>query len=87
MELKKNFKTKKSSKFFFEKFSNSLRQGHIIYLNGDLGVGKTYYSKIIINTLTGIKIIPSPTFNIINIYNLSNNVEIWHCDLYRIKKK
>ena len=87
MVLNKNFKTKKSSKQFFEFFSTFLNKGQIIFFNGELGVGKTYYAKILINKLSGSTIIPSPTFNIINIYNLDRFTEIWHCDLYRIKTK
>ena len=85
MVVKKNFKTKKSSRQFLEFFSDFLNKGQIIYLNGELGVGKTYYAKIIIKKLSGSTIVPSPTFNIINIYNLDSYTEIWHCDLYRIK--
>ena len=48
MVVKKNFKTKKSSRQFLEFFSDFLNKGQIIYLNGELGVGKTYYAKIII---------------------------------------
>ena len=87
MVIKKNFKTKKSSKNFFEQFSNYVHKGQIIFFRGDLGVGKSFYSKVIIKSLTGINIIPSPTFNIVNIYNLNSMVEIWHCDFYRVKTR
>lgn len=87
MEVKKKFQTKKSSKIFFENFSKYLHKGHIIFFYGELGVGKTYYSKLIINKLSNINFIPSPTFNIVNIYNINKFTEIWHCDLYRIKDK
>ena len=55
----------------------------IITLNGDVGVGKTFLSKYIIYNMTKIKEVPSPTFNIVQTYPIKN-IEIWHCDFYRI---
>jgi len=55
----------------------------IITLNGDVGVGKTFLSKSIIYNITKIKEVPSPTFNLVITYPI-NNIEIWHCDFYRI---
>ena len=55
----------------------------IITLNGDVGVGKTFLSKSIIYNITKIKEVPSPTFNLVLTYPI-NNIEIWHCDFYRI---
>ena len=56
----------------------------IITLEGDLGVGKTFLCKSIINSLTTINEVVSPTFNIVQIYPLKKNEEIWNCDFYRI---
>ena len=55
----------------------------IITLNGDVGVGKTFLCKSIIYNMTKIKEVPSPTFNLVQTYPF-NNIEIWHCDFYRI---
>ena len=33
--------------------------------------------------MTKIKEVPSPTFNLVQTYPF-NNIEIWHCDFYRI---
>ena len=58
---------------------------HAILLYGNLGAGKTTFAQFFIKYLCGEDtVITSPTFNIIQIYN-SNNTEIWHIDLYRIK--
>ena len=59
-------------------------------LKGELGVGKTFFSKLIINNLYSLNNIEnphsinSPTFPILLTYNL-NYYEIYHYDLYRIK--
>ena len=55
----------------------------IITLNGQVGVGKTFLSKSIIYNITKIKEVPSPTFYLVLTYPI-NNIEIWHCDFYRI---
>ena len=56
----------------------------LITFDGDLGVGKTFLCKSIINNLTKINEVVSPTFNIVQTYPLQKDEEIWHCDFYRI---
>ena len=56
----------------------------LITFDGDLGVGKTFLCKSIINNLTTINEVVSPTFNIVQTYPLQKDKEIWHCDFYRI---
>ena len=56
----------------------------LITFEGDLGVGKTFLCKTIINNLTRINEVISPTFNIVQTYPLQKDKEIWHCDFYRI---
>ena len=58
--------------------------GDVITFDGDLGVGKTFLCKSIINYLTKINEVVSPTFNIVQTYPLQKDEEIWHCDFYRI---
>ena len=64
--------------------TNLFQSQDLITFSGDLGVGKTFLCKSIINKLTRFKEIPSPTFNIVNTYYFNNEIEIWHCDFYRI---
>ena len=56
----------------------------LITFDGDLGVGKTFLCKSIINYLSKINEVVSPTFNIVQTYPLKDDEEIWHCDFYRI---
>ena len=56
----------------------------LVTFDGDLGVGKTFLCKTIINNLTTINDIISPTFNIVQTYPIQKDEEIWHCDFYRI---
>ncbi len=72
------------------KISKNLKMGDVLMLKGELGVGKTTFSRFIINNLHTLnKInqpskINSPTYPILLSYNL-NSYEIHHYDFYRIK--
>lgn len=55
----------------------------VVFLDGDLGTGKTTLVKEIIFTLGVKEKVKSPTFTIIEPYEL-NNENIYHVDLYRI---
>ena len=74
-----------------KKLSNYLKGGEIIFLYGEIGVGKTTFVKYFINQLQiykKIKIteVTSPTFNLLNEYDLDGLI-IKHYDLFRIKDK
>ena len=84
-----NISKEKKTKVIAEIFSENLRAGDVLFLFGELGVGKTAFVKYLINFLQiknnqSITEVPSPTFNLINEYSL-NSLVIKHCDFYRIK--
>lgn len=60
-----------------EKFPNM-----IICLNGELGSGKTVFTKGIANALGVIESVTSPTFTIIKEYN--GELPLYHMDVYRL---
>jgi tRNA threonylcarbamoyladenosine biosynthesis protein TsaE len=71
-----------------EEFINSLEDKNcILILSGELGAGKTHFTKGIFKSFNFEKYneITSPTFDLVNTYNL-NNFLIHHFDLYRIDK-
>lgn len=55
----------------------------IIYLKGDLGAGKTHLAKGIALGLGLEEDITSPTFTLINEYDMKN-LHLYHLDLYRL---
>ncbi|AXP82528.1 tRNA threonylcarbamoyladenosine biosynthesis protein TsaE [Mariniflexile rhizosphaerae] len=55
-----------------------------ILLYGDMGVGKTTLIKKLVKELGSHDEVSSPTFSIVNEYELKND-KIFHFDLYRIK--
>ena len=71
------------------KIADRLVKNDCIFLIGEIGVGKTTFTRYLINYLqekNGEKIteVLSPTFNLLYEYDL-NNIKIMHYDLYRIK--
>ena len=59
----------------------------LILIRGKMGVGKTTLVRNIIQSLSNRKlIVSSPTFLIVNTYDLKR-IRIWHYDLYRLKNK
>ena len=74
---------------FSQNISKIIRPGDIIFLYGEIGVGKTTFVRFYINYLeskNGIKNsdVLSPTFNIVYDYDVGN-IKILHYDLYRLK--
>ena len=57
----------------------------IVLLQGDMGVGKTTLIKAIVKALGSSDDVTSPTFSIVNEYQTSNGVKIFHFDMYRIE--
>ena len=86
-DISKEIDTAKIAK----KVSKIIKVGDVLFFYGDIGVGKTTFIKYLINNLQKINRsklteVTSPTFSIVNEYNLGNT-KILHYDLYRIKDK
>ena len=60
--------------------------GMVICLNGELGCGKTVFTKGFAAALGIEDTITSPTFNIIKEY-LNGEMPLYHMDVYRLEKK
>ena len=79
----------KDTQILSKKISKIVKNGDLIFLYGEIGVGKTSFARFLINHLeveNGIKKsdILSPTFNIVYNYEIKK-LKIFHYDLYRLK--
>ena len=70
------------------RFAKSISKNCVVCLNGDLGVGKTTFSRYFIQALIKDKKvtgeIPSPTFSLLQTYKDKNFI-INHYDFYRLE--
>ncbi|MBR5793734.1 MAG: tRNA (adenosine(37)-N6)-threonylcarbamoyltransferase complex ATPase subunit type 1 TsaE, partial [Anaerotignum sp.] len=67
---------------FGEKLGREAKAGQVYCLSGDLGVGKTVFTKGFAKGLEVTEYVTSPTFAIVNEYE--GRLPLYHYDVYRI---
>ena len=72
-----------------DKIKKILSPGDVVFLYGEIGVGKTTFARLLINSFENEKKLKksevlSPTFNIVFEYEIKE-LTIKHFDLYRLK--
>ncbi|MGD6850284.1 tRNA (adenosine(37)-N6)-threonylcarbamoyltransferase complex ATPase subunit type 1 TsaE [Rossellomorea aquimaris] len=67
---------------FAEKLAAHLKPGAVLTLEGDLGAGKTTFTKGLAKGLGVTKTVNSPTFTIIKEYK--GRLPLYHMDVYRL---
>ena len=90
-DSKIDISSEETTKELAKDLSNYLKGGEVIFLYGEMGVGKTTFVKYLINQFQKndklpISEVTSPTFNLLNEYEV-NNLIIKHYDLFRLKDK
>lgn len=68
-----------------EKLAMSLQGGELILLDGDLGAGKTTFTKGLAKGLGITRNIKSPTFTLIREYSMGR-LPLYHMDVYRLEE-
>ena len=73
------------------RFSKKIKPGDIVFLYGEMGVGKTTFIRYLINQFQKdnnleLTEVTSPTFNLLNEYQI-NQIKINHYDLFRLKSE
>lgn len=65
------------------KIASKLYGGDIILLNGDLGAGKTTFTKGLAKALGVEEVVTSPTFTFMKEYH--GRIPLYHFDMYRVE--
>jgi tRNA threonylcarbamoyladenosine biosynthesis protein TsaE len=68
---------------FAQKIAKMLRPSDVLLLEGDLGAGKTTFTKGLAKGLGITKVVKSPTFTIIKEYQ--GDLPLYHMDVYRLE--
>ena len=85
-----NLSSEKKTEELASRLIKKLKPGNIIFLYGEMGVGKTTFIRYLINGLqkahkAEITEVTSPTFNLLNEYQIKE-LKVKHYDLFRLKK-
>ncbi len=71
---------------FGARLAKLLKEGDVLALYGDLGMGKTTLSRGLIKALVpDLEEVPSPTYTIVQTYD-TDAFMLWHFDLYRLEE-
>ena len=84
-----NLSSEKKTKDLAYKLLTKLKPRDVVFLKGEMGVGKTTFIKYLVNAFqqkNKVKIteVTSPTFNLLNQYDV-NKFVVNHYDLFRLK--
>lgn len=87
--MKKDFKifhsnSESETEEIGKKVAGQVKFGTVISLTGNLGTGKTVFTKGFAKGLGIKEVVASPTFNIVREHNAGNGNWLYHMDLYRI---
>ena len=88
-ENKLDISSEKKIEEVAKQIKSNLKNGDVLYLYGEIGVGKTTFAKYLIHEFQKVNNeklteVTSPTFNIMNEY-IVGDITIKHYDLFRLK--
>lgn len=66
------------------KIAPLLKKGDVVVLSGDLGAGKTLFVSGLLNFFDMKDEVSSPTFTIVNEYDVKSDLKLFHFDVYRL---
>ena len=74
----------KQTEKFAQMLASKITKGNTILLYGDMGAGKTTFTKYLLKAFGVQSAVTSPTFTIVNEYE-QNGIKINHFDMYRLE--
>ena len=77
-------KSEEETLAFAKKLASKLDTADVVVLTGELGSGKTKFTEGFLGYFGLENEISSPTFTIVNEYNTSTGLNIYHFDVYRL---
>ena len=77
-------RSEEETEAFAAQLAHELPRGTVLALEGDLGAGKTVFSRGFARGLGITEPVSSPTYTIIQEYSLPGGGRLYHLDLYRI---
>jgi tRNA threonylcarbamoyladenosine biosynthesis protein TsaE len=83
MEIKLIGASEEDTMFVAGLFATAIGAGGVIYLEGDLGAGKTTFVRGFMRGLGFLDAVKSPTFTLVEPYELGRG-QVYHFDLYRL---
>ena len=78
-----SFPSERDLEVFANKFASDIRVPLVIWLEGDLGAGKTAFARALIHALGYGGRVKSPTYGLLEHYQFGGR-QVLHMDLYRI---
>jgi len=77
--------SQEETKKIADTFAKTLVGGDVVFLEGDLGAGKTTFTQGVLESLGYTDPVRSPTFSIMNMYPVQNHSfsKVIHLDFYR----
>ncbi len=84
MKFELNVKNESKTELLAQKFAQQFDQPVVVYLDGDLGAGKTAFVRAFLRALGHQGAVRSPTYTLMENYQIAEH-EIYHFDLYRLE--
>ena len=85
-DMRRVVDSEEAMKKFARNFGRQVRGGELLELVGDVGAGKTTFTKGLAEGMGVTEAVQSPTFTISRTYEARDDLELRHYDFYRLEQ-